>query len=185
MKAASHRALGQFLAEAFLSDTAGLHCRAFLFGCVQPDRNPMTYAKGSVRSQWLRGHNWGNANRFIFRLIHRLEARKTLSLWDYYCLGKLIHYTADAFTLPHNTHCPFGLRHHRDYERKLQEVLLAQLPAVPPTLSPASGSLSHALRDYRLGYMLSAPDLLTDARFILDACCTVTAAICGKYASVV
>lgn len=127
MKGESHRQLGRFLMNAYLPGLAKRHARAFLLGCIEPDRNPTTYLKGSVRSQWLRGHNWNNASRYMGRICARLERKERLSMLDYYAMGKLMHYTADAFTYAHNKYFPTNLKEHRRYEIDLQACFLAYL----------------------------------------------------------
>lgn len=57
MRGKSHRCLGQYLVEHYMENIPGRYVKAFLVGCIEPDRNPVTYLKGSLRFQWLRGHN--------------------------------------------------------------------------------------------------------------------------------
>ena len=80
MRGKSHISLGQYLLEQYLPDLPRHYRKAFLFGCIQPDRNPATYLKGSFRFQWLRGHNYPNASRFMHRIAGRLENKKKLKL---------------------------------------------------------------------------------------------------------
>ena len=92
MRGKSHRCLGKYLVQHYMSDTPERYVKAFLLGCIEPDRNPATYLKGSIRCQWLRGHNYRNARRFMRAISARLEKKEKLGLFDYYTLGKLIHY---------------------------------------------------------------------------------------------
>ena len=109
MRGKSHRCLGKYLVQHYMSDTPERYVKAFLLGCIEPDRNPATYLKGSIRCQWLRGHNYRNARRFMRAISARLEKKETLGLFDYYTLGKLIHYTTDAFTYAHNDTFPTAM----------------------------------------------------------------------------
>ncbi|MGN0998075.1 MAG: zinc dependent phospholipase C family protein [Faecousia sp.] len=127
MHAQSHYQLGQFLIRNYLRDTPRRYHFAFLTGCLEPDRNPITYLKGSIRCQWFRGHHWPNSHRYMQRIARRLERKAKLRLLDYYTLGKLIHYTADAFTFAHNEGFPSGLKQHRTYERILNTHFLRHL----------------------------------------------------------
>ena len=72
MRGASHRSLGNYLAEHYLENATALQVRAFRLGCIEPDRNPVTYLKGSLRWQWLRGHNYKNARRYMRSISWRL-----------------------------------------------------------------------------------------------------------------
>ena len=109
MRGKSHRCLGKYLVQHYMSDTPERYVKAFLLGCIEPDRNPATYLKGSIRCQWLRGHNYRNARRFMRAISARLERKEKLNLFDYYTLGKLIHYTTDAFTYAHNDTFPTAM----------------------------------------------------------------------------
>ena len=120
MQKRSHR----LLASALLRSQQGFHAKrfelAFLFGSFQPDCNPLTYLKGSWRGQKLRGHNFSNSQLYIYTRIHRLQRRTHWTMWQYYTLGKLTHYLADAFTYPHNDHFSDSLMDHHRYESDLR-----------------------------------------------------------------
>jgi len=138
---------------------------AFKLGCTQPDMNPATYLKGSLRSKWLRGHNWSNASRYMARLSRRLERRRKLRLLDYYALGKLIHYTVDAFTSAHNDHFPAQLQAHRQYEDQLQAYFLAYLRQCSPAPGCRSGKLMDAICSHHDEYILEPADIRTDSHY--------------------
>jgi len=173
MRGKSHHCLGAFLVQLHMSHVPK-HCtQAFLIGCIQPDRNPATYLKGSIRCQWLRGHNYPNAHRFMCRLARRLEGKHRLNLLDYYSLGKLIHYTADAFTLAHNAFFPTELGYHREYEVQLQEYFLKFLCTDPKVYMIPAQSIMDAIGQYHREYTRQEPHIHTDASYILSACCCI------------
>ena len=114
MQKRSHK----LLASTLLENVQGFRARrfelAFLFGSFQPDCNPLTYLKGSLRAYKLRGHNYSNSQCYIYSRISRLQRRDRWTIWQYYTLGKLTHYLADAFTYPHNENYPDSmLCHHQ------------------------------------------------------------------------
>ena len=177
MRGKSHIALGNYLIERYLPEIPGHRKTAFLLGCVQPDRNPATYLKGSLRCRWLRGHNYLNARPFMKRLSHRLEQKSTLNLFDYYTLGKLIHYTADAFTAPHNDFFPGSLRGHRQYETALQHHFLAYLHRCSlPDIQPGR-TIMEGIYSYHQEYSIGAAEIARDMHFALHACCCVLAGL--------
>ena len=98
MQKRSHK----LLASALLANVQGFQSRryelAFLLGSFQPDCNPLTYLKGSVRARLLGGHNFTNSRPYVLTRLQRLEQKDRWNLWNYYTLGKLTHYVADAFT---------------------------------------------------------------------------------------
>ena len=89
--------------------------RLFLFGCVEPDINPFTYMRGSVRHRFLQGHNAENARKHFQKLLERLSRSGVHSPWQWFALGTLIHYAADSFTFPHNSRFPGSLADHVAY----------------------------------------------------------------------
>lgn len=180
MRGKSHRNLGEFLVWKYMPDISPRNRQAFLFGCIEPDRNPFTYLKGSFRCQWLRGHNYRNARRFMHLLSWRLEKKRKWTLLDYYALGKLIHYIADAFTYAHNDSFPKELEFHREYEAQLQEHFLSYLQADPQIDLKTARSVTEAISAYHREYRELSPDIQRDARYTLNACCCTLALLAAR-----
>lgn len=173
MRGKSHLTLGKLLAKRYMSDAPSRYIRAFLFGCIEPDRNPATYLKGSLRQAFLRGHNYENSLRYMCRVAHRLEQKKIWHILDYYAMGKLIHYTADAFTYAHNQCFGTRLADHREYEHLLQEHFLRYLEDTPPITAEVYRSAADAIRSCHRSYAREPMGITTDAYFALNACCCV------------
>lgn len=180
MRGKSHRSLGQYLVRRYMDGFPRACTEAFLIGCIEPDRNPMTYLKGSIRCQWLRGHNYKNARRFMRQISWRLERKERLNLYDYYTLGKLIHYTADAFTYAHNDMFSTNLEDHREYEAALQDHFLQYIQEDPQVDTMVARSVMEAIYTYHAEYEELEADIRTDARFALSACCCVLAVLFTK-----
>jgi hypothetical protein len=179
MRPESHRVLGQFLVARFMPDHPKRYIRAFMLGCIEPDKNPTTYLKGSLRSQWLRGHNYHNARKYMDRVCVRL-CKKELKLADYYALGKLIHYTADAFTLAHNTSFGGKLVDHRRYERLLHSCFMLYIQNARLNVRQREEHPSNMIRRYHKAYCQCRPGVDTDVRFILRICCQVLPLLLGS-----
>ena len=176
MKSNSHRTLGIYLSDTYLQGYSTFCRKAFSFGCIQPDKNPLTYLKGSIRCQWLRGHNWDNANKYIKKLGDHLQHTKSLHFFDFYRLGKLIHYTADAFTYAHNIHYTQSLSEHRSYECKLHyelEMYLARVGNDYRIMLQPQGSVSDFIRKNHARYMCCSPCLENDMEFSVRMCAQV------------
>lgn len=173
MRGKSHITLGQYLIRHYMQNLPGHHIKAFLIGCIEPDRNPATYIKGSLRCQWLRGHNYRNARRFMRKISIRLEQKQTLNVLDYYALGKLIHYTADAFTSAHNADFAATLSDHRLYEIQLQDYFLAYLKEDPAVNPHTAKSIMEVIGRYHREYSRQLSDVHRDSTFALHACCSV------------
>ena len=181
MRGKSHRYLGQYLVQRYMCDVPQSHIKAFLLGCIEPDRNPATYLKGSLRHQWLRGHNYRNARRFMRQISLRLEQKDSLNIFDYYTLGKLIHYTADAFTYAHNDMFTTNLTDHREYEAALQDHFLEYLQSDPKIDPTYAKTIMQAIYSYHREYQTLPQDIRTDSRYALAACCCVLAILFVKF----
>ena len=162
------------LAQALLQGGDGFSARryewAFLFGSFQPDCNPFSYLKGSLRGKKFGGHTYGNCRPFLDARILRLQNRDHWTLWQYYTLGKLTHYVADTFTYPHNPHFPGrGWDHHR-YETELRARLTEILEN--RTVAPGTGvqDLPAELERLHTRYLEETdPGVDRDIQYILEA----------------
>lgn len=119
MKTIDHMILGKCLVDKHLRNAKRKQQKAFLMGCIVPDINPFTYLKGSIKYQKFQGHNYPNSKKAIKRYMDMLSFSQFYSCKDYYRLGKLIHYIADAFTFPHNMQFQDTLKMHVAYEEEL------------------------------------------------------------------
>lgn len=173
MRGKSHASVGEILLREYLPGLSERNKKFFLIGCIQPDRNPTTYLKGSIRNRWMHGHDYGNASRFIIRLAKRLERSGCRNAWDYYTLGKLMHYTIDAFTYAHNAHFPKTLLDHRRYEVQLQTYFLRHLRALPLPERAAGITAADLILQAHAEYITLPGCIETDTHFAFRVCCQV------------
>lgn len=169
MQKRSHKLLASMLLESEHGFRAKRYELAFLFGSFQPDCNPLTYLKGSRRARKLRGHNFTNSQLYIESHIKLLQARTRWNIWQYYTLGKLTHYLADAFTYPHNEHYPESLIAHRQYEADLRQYLADYLENRTLRRANARQNLVDAISELHAQYMSTVTDMRRDVQFILRA----------------
>ena len=162
------------LASALLRSRDGFDARrfelAFLFGSFQPDCNPFSYLKGSLRARKFGGHNYTNSHDYIYDHIERLQRRhKTWTMWQYYTLGKLTHYLADAFTYPHNENFPDTMLDHHRYETDLRQYFSGYMAHRTPRQLKAAQELTAALEELHRQYMENCSTTGRDTRYILMA----------------
>ena len=169
MQKRSHKLLASTLLETAQGFRARRFELAFLFGSFQPDCNPFTYLKGSLRGQKFRGHNYANSQRYIYSRIVRLQRRRRWTMWQYYTLGKLTHYLADAFTYPHNEHYPDPLLCHHQYETDLRTYLQAYLAERTVRRKQFRADVAGAIAQLHDYYQQDAADQRMDVQFILEA----------------
>ena len=144
---------------------------AFLFGSFQPDCNPLTYLKGSLRAYKFRGHNYSNSQHYIYSRISRLQRRQRWTIWQYYTLGKLTHYRADAFTYPHNENYPDSMLCHHQYETDLRAYLEEYLATRALRREKFRQDVADALQELHRQYMAGVADMRKDVQFLLMAGC--------------
>ena len=102
-----------------------------------------------------------------------MQSRRRWNLWNYYALGQLTHYVADAFTWPHNPHFPgVGWEHHV-YETELRLALNGRLSRPLSENRPLPGvaaTLPDELETLHEQYLAEArPGLDADIAYILKA----------------
>lgn len=165
----SHKLLASTLLASENGFSAKRYELAFLFGSFQPDCNPLTYLKGSLRAYKFRGHNYSNSQFYIQRHIRSLQRRKRWHLWQYYTLGKLTHYLADAFTFPHNEHYPDSLLAHHQYETDMRAYLENYLKARTMRRKQFREDVASAIAQLHDYYQQAAADQRMDVQFILEA----------------
>lgn len=123
MKGIDHKCLGIQVADQFPEHTTRLERKLFVLGCVQPDWNVFTYLRGSMRTRKIRGHHYPNIRNVVEKYMVRLSGKARFRKCDYYRLGKLFHYAADAFTFPHNEEFQGNIHEHMAYEQKFHLLL--------------------------------------------------------------
>ena len=169
MQKRSHTLLARTLIERTCGFENKRFALAFLFGSFQPDCNPLSYLKGWRHGTPLMGHNFSNSRRYIFRRIRRLQKKTRWGIWQYYTLGKLTHYLADAFTFPHNETYADSLSAHRCYEAQLRHQLAEHIGQIKATPLPHCRTLSATLEELHRQYLSAASHLQRDMEYILDA----------------
>ena len=169
MKKRSHKLLASTLLEYKHGFCARRYEWAFLFGSFQPDCNPLTYLKGSLRAYKFRGHNFSNSQAYINAHILRLQRRARWNIWQYYTLGKLTHYLADAYTYPHNPDYPNSMLDHHNYETDLRQFMRGYLAHRHLQRQQARRDLVAALEELHEQYMATRASMIRDANYILTA----------------
>ena len=169
MQKRSHKLLAATLLKSEQGFRARRYELAFLFGSFQPDCNPLTYLKGSLRAYKFRGHNFSNSQRYVFSRISRLQRRRRWNIWQYYTLGKLTHYLADAFTFPHNENYPESMLCHHQYETDLRTYLEEYLANRPLRQKQFRADVTGAIAQLHSYYVQASADQRMDVQFILEA----------------
>ena len=161
-----------YLAHRLL-DTQAVHMpvtrrAAFLFGCMEPDINPVTYLCRAEGGRF-RGHNFENRAPRLQELVSALSSDGLSTVHDYFALGAALHYLADAFTFPHNAAFPGDLHEHVAYEKVLHPVFLAAEAEAALPMRPA-GRLWDCVAVLHEDYLSALPGPENDSACIWTVC---------------
>lgn len=127
MQTKDHKILAVFLADEMEQTIPHCYKKAFIFGNIEPDRNLFTYLHGLAWGKKFHGHNYENVLLVMKKLFDSLQRRERFGIREYYRLGKLTHYVADAFTFPHNSVFHGNIKKHCKYESILHNQLMHSL----------------------------------------------------------
>lgn len=183
MQTRDHRRIGQYLWKhlahnaSFGSSIQKALCRqAFIWGCVEPDINFLTYFRSMKHSKSPSGHHVPYIFKPILNIFFHLQASRTWHSWHYYQLGKAFHYIVDAFTFCHNEAFTGTLAEHVAYEKQLHDHLsswLTQAPAPLPALPIKSlGSYFKKSHDAYC-QCPNASTLENDCAYMLNVCACI------------
>ena len=179
-----HRMLGEFLARQMIKNTSPLAAHLFVTGCVFPDHNPLTYLRGLCMGYPFKTHFLFLSYPEIERLCRKLENRKKLYIWDYYTLGVLLHYVADAFTFPHNEHYTGSMLEHAQYEfaqlHPIFEQYLTGEFCIERCNIDNGQDIEDAFWELHDAYMETEPTALCDSKYICKVCAIMCAGILEK-----
>lgn len=168
MKYACHKILAKRLCKDQLSVCSRFQKVAFSLGCVEPDFNPGTFLRGSLTTKWLGGHNFVTARTVISKLAGNLDQSVPSSVFDFYKLGKLIHYLVDSFTYPHNGWFTGTIREHMAYEKVLKKQFQNLMEHItPPAYTDFCGSFSKWIQEYHESYSNGDASMERDVSFSL------------------
>lgn len=172
MQTKTHLALGHYLLNQEPDHGLHRHSGLFLIGCMEPDYNLATYLRGLRKHGVFHGHNAENSFTYVSGGLGAFEENGPRSAWDYFRLGALLHYVADAFTGQHNGFWTGNLVGHAVYELKLNDALINELakakrhPANESASCPLSGYFAAAHRRY----CMEEKGISTDSLYIVRVC---------------
>ena len=120
MQTRDHKKLAEMFASEMSRKRIPYICKkAFIYGNIEPDKNPFTYLHGMLKGKKFHGHDYENILPVIKKIFNSTQEKKKWGVREYYHFGKLMHYTADVFTFPHNRLFSGNVKDHRKYEKEL------------------------------------------------------------------
>lgn len=162
MQTRDHTLLGRYLLASCDAEPDPVCRRMFLLGCIEPDCNLATYARGSIKHRLLHGHNAENARGHLRHLTEKLLESGVGTPLQWFRFGAALHYLADSFTFAHNQCFAGTLAEHRLYEKLLHSVFAEYLYPRNVKLTP-SDKFTHEQ------YLQERRSFLTDCQYILGA----------------
>lgn len=170
MRTVDHKKLAGLLAAEMKGNAPAIYIKAFVFGNIEPDCNRLTYLHGWFCGTKLHGHNYENILPVMKKLYCQLQGKNHFGLMEYYRLGKLMHYVADAFTFPHNQAFEGTLAAHCTYERKLHKSFESMLSDSTGMFLPEAMNCDfNNIQELHDEYMREAGAGETDLKYIMQA----------------
>ena len=110
----SHISLAGFLADKLQFEGITNHRKAFCIGSILPDCKP-----SFLTTKHAFGETFEMVEKRIEKYIEYSASKDKHTMKAARDLGQIIHYTADYFTFPHNSHYTGNLKDHCVYEHHL------------------------------------------------------------------
>ena len=165
MKTEDHFRLAVHLKNGPLKDLPFFSKLAFILGSVEPDINLFTYLLG-WKIRFFYGHHWSNAKNY---LKNKLQKTAHTQKVNWFSVGRLVHFTADAFTYTHNSYFVGGFLKHTKYEKELHPHFIPVMTTDKTYTDKAALDLEQYVLKRHKEYMLASPSVKTDTEFILSA----------------
>ena len=169
MQTRDHKVLAEFLVSKMGQELSVIYIKAFILGNIEPDKNLFTYLHGWVREVKFHGHNYENILPVMEKLFDSMRGKRHWGVREYYHFGKLMHYIADAFTLPHNGIFKGNLREHCRYEKELHRRFLYMLQEPQKQPIQKRGNGLDGIKKLHEEYLKQAGNCENDCRYILKA----------------
>ncbi|MFQ7001639.1 MAG: zinc dependent phospholipase C family protein [Clostridium sp.] len=178
MKTIDHKTLVYLLLSKNINENLNLFEKAFVFGCIEPDINILTYMKGSIKFKKLFcGHTRKHSLDYILKNLEYLNKQEKLNIFDFYKLGKIMHYIADSFTYPHTENFKGNIIEHTNYENKLHLFLEENKLKFKVNKNNDFQDLKKYLLDNQEKYNNQNMSIENDLKFIVNICSGITNAI--------
>lgn len=181
MKTSSHKKFGLIMINNIMPFVSYMQKKAFLFGCVEPDYNFITYFRGSIKHTTLRGHNYNNSIEYMRSTVNKLIKEDKWGIIDYYRFGKLTHYILDSFTFPHNENYTGRIAEHVRYENFLAKEFDEKIKSLDWSIKYGNIlSIISFIEAYHKKYLEEQPGINTDIKYSVIAV-NVTASLLLPY----
>lgn len=181
MQSIDHYILGRYIIENCNIHTDRLSEKMFMAGCIEPDLNPLTYMRGSIKYHFLHGHNADNSRRHLMHVMEKLGDKGLKSPVQWFVFGTAIHYIADSFTFAHNEMFGGNIAEHVRYEKFLHPVFADYLKSCKTESGLPSARIFRTVSAYHDKYLADKRSYLTDCRYIVRASCEFACAVISCY----
>lgn len=169
MQARDHKKLAEMFAVEMSGNIPYIYVKMFIFGNVEPDKNLFTYLHGMMKGKKFHGHNYENILPVIKKLFYSLQEKRNWGIREYYHFGKLMHYTADAFTFPHNSFFHGNIKEHCKYEQELHKWFQSEMKRQEKNRRKGTIFSGAYIEDLHEEYSKQAGSCENDCRYICIA----------------
>ena len=124
-----------------------------------------------------------NSKKSVFKMIDKLKNKENWSAFDFFKLGKFIHYVTDAFTYTHNDMFTGSVRQHVVYEEELHDAM-DYLWNNKEFKFKDEIEVDNLYNYYEKMHEKALPGLTTDIMYIKEVCTFFINTLLGKYIEV-
>lgn len=179
MRKKSHISLARFLVKGLDNEVLNRRWKAFYVGSLLPDCRPSFL---TMRHEY--DETIDLVENKIYHLVGYGQEMSMDSMRYVIDLGQVLHYIADYFTFPHNSHYPGNLKDHCRYEQYLKLELRAYLSSEDAVFHKEDicrinsvEDIIGYLRERHQEYMSRMRSVEEDCEYITSVCSEVLAAV--------
>lgn len=89
MQTRDHKKLAEMFASEMSRKRIPYICKkAFIYGNIEPDKNPFTYLHGMLKGKKFHGHDYENILPVIKKIFNSTQEKKKWGVREYYHFGK-------------------------------------------------------------------------------------------------
>ena len=179
MRKKSHIALAVGLVHGLDLKERMRHKLSFYIGSIGPDLAPGFFARRHCIDE-----TFDLMTYHMVKFLNNYQPKRDLSIRSSFRLGIVMHYIADYFTFPHNTHFTGTISEHCSYEETLKKDMYTYIGAVlkdePLAELPVFSDIEHVIDHFNSvhdRYMTLPGKTATDCEYSYHTCAVFMASL--------
>jgi len=179
MRKKSHISLAKGVIHGLDIDERISHRLSFFIGSIWPDCTPSFLTKRHCIDD-----TFEILLKKMDRFIQKYKKEKDMGIASTWRMGIVLHYIADYFTYPHNSHYPGGFKDHCIYEEELKHRMYkfvadmkSSLPRYDVPVFADTNQISAYIKNRHASYMKLNASVDYDCGYSVRTCMAVMASL--------